>query len=58
MDKIAHYRSQGIVTNPQVEISSLHETDPGWPLWLKAWFFIVSSIALWTGIVLAVFRIF
>lgn len=57
MDKIAHYRSQAIAADPQLDITSLDATESGWPLWMKAWFFILSSLALWGGILLALFRI-
>ena len=57
MDKIVHYRSQTIVAEPQLELSSIDAPGEGWPLWLKAWFFVITSLALWSGILLALFRI-
>jgi hypothetical protein len=57
MDKIANYRPQAIAADPQLEIAALDGSESGWPLWMKAWFFILSSLALWGGILLALFRI-
>ncbi len=57
MDKTADYRTQSVVRELRSTETDASPESTAWPLWLKSWFFIISSILLWTGIYLAVSQI-
>lgn len=54
MDKTAHYSAQSVLREPRNTETSNDDKSETWPVWLKSWFFIISSLALWAGIYLAV----
>lgn len=54
MDKTAHYRTQSVLRESRTSEVNRNQDSAAWPLWIKSWFFILSSVALWAGIYLAV----
>ncbi len=57
MDKTADYRTQSVVRELRSTETDVSPETMAWPLWLKSWFFIISSVLLWAGIYLAVSHI-
>lgn len=54
MDKTADYSTRSVAREFRSTDPDMSPETVAWPLWLKSWFFIISSILLWTGIYLAV----